>query len=502
MIGNLKSSLKNTLIYGAGNLATKLVGFILIPLYVKHFPINVYGELGLLEVTGAAFVSILGLALTQALYRWYYDKEFLDRQKSMFFTLLVFLTVFLTVTFLIFSGFTYKLSYLIFGVDGFKELIDILLIASSLQILMQTISTLIQLQQKAVLFTISNTIVLIVQLFLTIYFIAYLNLGLYGIYYAQIISLCLFFVIVSPFTIKNIKAHFEVKMITNMLGYSAPWLLSNIAALVIGTSDRYFIRAFAEMSDLGLYQFGYKIANTLSVLVIASAQMSIFPIMFKKMNDPDADRFYSKIMTYFTFGLMFFVLFLNLYGLEIVKFLARKKEYWDSFSFIPYISLGLVFSMLKDLSSIPLQIKKKSFLISKIIIFSAVFCLLLNWLLIPFWGSKGAAIAFIIGQVFYFSTMLFFAQKHYRINYELLKIIKMLIVSIGLYFISLLFNDLTLIIRLISKVLLIASFPIILYFWNFFEKVELESLSGFWRKWKNPGHLKSNIKDALKGDTA
>ena len=284
-----------------------------------------------------------------------------------------------------------------------------------------------------------------------------------------------------------------------MLAYSSPWLISNVAALIISISDRYFIRVFGEMADLGIYQFGYKIANTVSVLVIASAQMAIFPMMFKKMNDPDAKRFYSKIMTYFTFGVMFFILFLNFYGFEIIKFLARKKEYWDAFGVIPYISLGLIFTMLKDLTSIPLQIAKKSTLVSKIIIFSAIVSLGLNWLIIPRYGSLGAAISFIISQFFYFILMTYFAQKNYKINYEFVKVIKMIVVGIILFFISLALADFSLAVRMISKIILIISFPVILYFLNFYEKIELESMKGFWKKWRHLSNIKSNLQELTKG---
>jgi O-antigen/teichoic acid export membrane protein len=217
------------------------------------------------------------------------------------------------------------------------------------------------------------------------------------------------------------------------------------------------------------------------------------------MNDPDAKRFYSKMKTYFTFGIMFFVLFINFYGMEIIKVLAKKQEYWDSFKIIPFISLGIIFAMLRDLNTIPLQIVKKSALISKIVIVAAVFSFLINWLIIPKYGSMGAATSFIISQLFYFLLMYYHAQKHYRIKYEVYKIIKMIAIAIGLFLISLLLAKTNLFIRLSVKFLMILSFPILLYYWNFFEEVELESIKGSWKKWKNLKKFKSNFFELLKG---
>lgn len=499
MLKTLKSSFTNTLIYGIGNLTSKLVGFLLIPVYVKHFSTATYGILGVLEVSGIAITSILGLALSQALYRWYWDVEYNSRKKSIFFTLISFLALFLSVILVLSYFFTPDLSKMLIGNSSYSDLVFLVILASALQILTQLISTLMQLQQKAVLFTLSNISVLVIQLSLTIVFIVFFNSGLKGIYFAQIISLLCYFLIVPKYLYKNIEIKIEFSILKSMLIYSSPFLISNLAALVISTSDRYFIRIFGSMGDLGIYQFGYKIANTLSVLVISSAQMAIFPMMFKKMNDPDAKRFYSKMMTYFTFGVMFFVLFLNFYGLEIIKVIAMKKEYWDSFLIIPFISLGIIFGMLRDLNSIPLLKLKKTKLISIIITSSAILSLILNWLIIPRYGSLGAAISFIISQFFYFLVMTYFAQKNYRINYEFGKVIKMIVVGIILFFISLALADFSLAIRMISKILLIISFPVILYFLNFYEKIEIESIKGFWKKWRHLSNIKSNLQELTKG---
>ena len=115
MINNIKSSITNTLIYGIGNLTTKIIGFILIPVYVKHFSISTYGVLGLLEVTNSALVSILGLAFTQALYRWYWDEAFITKRKSIFFTTLSFLIFFLSSVIFISYFFIKDFSILLFG---------------------------------------------------------------------------------------------------------------------------------------------------------------------------------------------------------------------------------------------------------------------------------------------------------------------------------------------------------------------------------------------------
>ncbi|GAI72020.1 unnamed protein product [marine sediment metagenome] len=129
MLKNIRSAVRNSLIYGLGNLSVKLVGLILIPIYTdpKYLSINDYGVLGVVEATSQVIIAILGLALAQALTRWYWDQSFSDKQKSMFFTLLTFLLGFSFFLFICFYPFSGQLSILLFEKADFSRLLRLLM---------------------------------------------------------------------------------------------------------------------------------------------------------------------------------------------------------------------------------------------------------------------------------------------------------------------------------------------------------------------------------------
>ena len=56
-------------------------------------------------------------------------------------------------------------------------------------------------------------------------------------------------------------------------------------------------------------------------------------------------------------------------------------------------------------------------------------------------------------------------------------------------------NPMSLVPRLIFKASLIIAFPILLYFFSFYEQVELDKLKGAWDKWKNPKNWNKNLKN-------
>jgi hypothetical protein len=44
------------------------------------------------------------------------------------------------------------------------------------------------------------------------------------------------------------------------------------------------------------------------------------------------------------------------------------------------------------------------------------------------------------------------------------------------------------------KVVLVALFPLLLYFWNFYEEIELVKLKELWIKWRSPASWKEQFK--------
>jgi O-antigen/teichoic acid export membrane protein len=280
-----------------------------------------------------------------------------------------------------------------------------------------------------------------------------------------------------------------------MLSFSTPLLLTSISGIILNITDRFTLRFISGMSDVGVYSLGFKLANTLRVFIIGSVNLALQPMIFKMMNDPDNKRFYSKTMTYFTYGLMFFVLFFALYAPEIIKVISKQNmDYWAAYQIVPVLSFSMLFSMFRDVSYTGLNLMKKTKIIAVLIIISAVLNIFLNVLFIPRWDFHGAAAATTLSQLFYFAMVFRFAQKHYPIPYETKKIAGMTLLGIGLTLAGLMLNPMPILPRIVLKLLLILSFPFVLYPFHFYEPIELERISEFWRKWRNPLSWPKNLR--------
>ena len=205
MLKSIKISLKDTIVYGLGNMAIKFVGFLLIPVYLdqKFFTVDDFGRIGLLEISALVLTAFLASGLPQSLTRWFWDKEHRNNQKGIFFMSLstqVVVSLAFCIVLIPLSG---KLSDVIFSKPDWGRVISLVIISSAIQAVNNIINTLMRLQSKSVLYTVTNLFKLVSVLSLTLYFIISKKMGLEGIYLAQVIGNSIAVLILIGYIIKN-----------------------------------------------------------------------------------------------------------------------------------------------------------------------------------------------------------------------------------------------------------------------------------------------------------
>jgi O-antigen/teichoic acid export membrane protein len=314
----------------------------------------------------------------------------------------------------------------------------------------------------------------------------YFKRGIKGIYEAQIIGHASFLLMLAGYTVRNIRFTIELRILKEMLKFSFPLVLGSISATILTIFDRFSLNYLATLDDVGIYSLGYRIANTIKIVVVTSIQLAISPVIFQKMYDSDNKRFYSKLMTYQGFLIGFLVLIVSIYGYEIIKVFTSNDVYLMAVYIIPVISLSILFGLFKDMAIIGLQISKKTSVIGLSIFIVTAVNMVLNIVLIPYLKINGASVSTLISQIILFIIILKAAQKQYYIPYEIRKIMLLIAIIIIISIPAILVNNMTLLFRLLIKTTLLASFPILLYLFGFFEVIEIQRIKEAFNKWKNP----------------
>jgi O-antigen/teichoic acid export membrane protein len=496
MLDQLRNTVKNSFLYSIGNMAGKLSGVILLPLYTKFLPVEEYGLLALLEVSYLFILAISGFGVKSALIRYYWDKDLKGREGSLFYTSYLFNIVVTLVT--IFIGYLLirNFSAAMFGVELSNRLILAFTFASLVRLLADTPMLLLKIQQKAFRQTSIQLVILVITVGLTVYLIGSRGMGIEAVFIAQLIANAVALILLSQTIIRNIQFRFDMPLLRELLHFGIPLFLSGLLSIVLVLSDRFILNAFGTLENVGNFSLAYKISNIIQVVFVISFMNAYQHIFYKQMSEENAGRFYTKTMTYFVLVIVFVSIGLVLFSKETIKVLSMgNPDYWNSYTLVPILVIGVVFGGIRQILILPLSRLKMTRIISIVSISAAVMNFVLNLILIPFLSSVGAAVSTAVTQILASIWFYYLVRKHDTIQYELGKIFKCLVLGLLFYGIAVMVDDLSLTWRLIIKSSLYISFVFILYAWNFYEKVELQRLGGAWRKWIKLKNLWQNISE-------
>jgi len=67
-------------------------------------------------------------------------------------------------------------------------------------------------------------------------------------------------------------------------------------------NDRYMLNWLSTDIETGKYSFGFKIANFINLIFVATVGMSFMPSVFSKEKEENNTRYYRKMLTYYCFS--------------------------------------------------------------------------------------------------------------------------------------------------------------------------------------------------------
>lgn len=493
MLSKLKHTVKQTIIYSLGNVSTKLIGLILLPLYTSHLSTEEYGIFAILEVSSQLLTVAMGFRFSTAMLRFSSSEKSETRKKAVVFIALISTFFSVVILNLIFQPFSQDFSQLFFGHFKFKGYFEILFLWSSFDIFNRLFFDYLRLKGRSVLYMIITILKVTTILAFNIYFIAYLDYGVKGIILSQLIGCILVFIVLLPKVIKSLTFKFDFTLFKEMFKYGFPLIFSGISMMLLAMGDRYILKYFLSYSEVGVYSLGYKIAGLINMLLVQSFQLGFLPIAFKMYDKPDSKRYFSKILTYYTYALVFVSLGLSLFSKEVLMLLAKDQSYIIAYTIVPIITLAFILKGMQYVFSIGLHYAKKTHYNATIISSLVLVNFGINILLIPKIGMYGPAIAAVISNLCMALLFYHYSQKLYNIPFEIVKIIKLFIVGFILYGISILIGNLNIYLSISIKLLLIISFPFLLYIIRFYEPIEIESIRRFYKKWSNIKKWKDNL---------
>lgn len=414
-----KELAKNTIIFAIASIATKLISFILLPLYTRYLTTGEYAALDLSVVTQSLLFPVLSLSITMAVLRFALDKKYSKQEVFSIGILFILISNILI------------LSLLFFNIDSLEPYKMFFIIYYLVISVNELLATYMKGTDKNTIVVYASILSSIVLFLLNYCFLKIWRMGLNGYFYAiitaNIISILVYSIKGS--VVRDIQfSLITAKSVKEMLKFSIPLIPNSIFWWVNSSLDKYFLMAMSDLDKVGLYAAAGKIPAALMVLV--SIFQQAWNISSIKEWENNNSRFFTNI--FYMFNTMVFLATSII--ILLTKYIAKilfSDAFFSAWQVIPVLCVAFYYNAIANYYGSIYTAGKKTKIIFYTTGVGAVLNIVLNFLLIPTYGMLGAAIATLISNFGVSCARAVNCRKLVKIQYKILKdIINQLLVMI------------------------------------------------------------------------
>ena len=428
MANYTKRIVQHSLIFGSGEILSRLIGFILIPLYTRYLPQDRYGALQIFLITSNLIGILLQMGIGSAIFKSViYDRNNRDNRIK-YSTALNFLLLSGLAGLTALQLFSRHLSVLLFQSAAYQSEIRIILATVFFRNMAVIPLSKLRIEGKTATYSLLSLLRFSAQLGLNIFFVVRLGFGIKGILLAELIATAVFF----PLYAGILKNQYEFRMhfteLKEVLHFGIPLIPSAVSMFLLNMSSQYFLQHYSGLKDVALYALAYRFSMIIA-LMVSAFQFSWASQLFEIAREENARGIFSRNFTRFYGVIILACILLNLLAKPMIRLMATP-EYVDASRIVPLLNLSYLFLGVFYYSSIGINLKKKTVFQSLYAVTGALVNLGLNLWLVPAHGIMGAAVANAISFFIMAGLTLLKSERLYPVGYEKTPVFLMSVVYI------------------------------------------------------------------------
>ncbi|PCI07346.1 MAG: hypothetical protein COB77_04865 [Gammaproteobacteria bacterium] len=385
---------KASLIYLFSSLFGKSVPFLLLPLLTSYLSPVEFGLVAIIQLSIQFSQAASGLCLNVNIPKKYFSQTKDERAILIFnLYLILFFSCF------IFFGALVILSLSFQDIFGIPERWLLIMPVLAFMAMSNLINlTLIRTREKPFLFMSFEVSQAALNLFLTIYFVVFLNMSWEGRALAIAFSVLVFGIVAVVSLVKQgyLKVLIDTKVVRETLKVSVPLIPHAIAGVIITVSDRLFIEEMIGLKEVGIYSVGYYFGMV--VMLFSDAFIKAWsPWFFKKMSRGDSDdkRLIVKYTYVYVIALIVGAMIYSSVAVWLLPFVVTE-QYLPAVNYIPWICVGYIAFGIYQIFFPYLVYCEKTQYVAVATVLAACINLIGNYYLIDLYGAVGAAYATIV----------------------------------------------------------------------------------------------------------
>lgn len=380
---------KNTIIFGIGTFGSKVLQFLIIPLYTYVLSTSEYGMIDLFSTTITLMLPFVTLLIHESIIRYLATNEISNKNA---------VSIGMTIFFIscLFSIATSILYSYLFN-NNYASIFFICLVTNSYIVIFQNY---LKACGKVKDFTICGLLNTFSFLVCNVLLLVSFKCGIIGYLYSMLISqiISVIFITIKGRLIKNFSfKEIDFYIVKEMLNYSIPLIPNNLMWWIMNAGDKYIINYFLGDNANGLYSLSIKLATIITT--VFSIFMQAWQLSAIKENEKKEQAvFYSKVYVVMMSLLFISSIFIISVTRPLFKYIMNP-EFYEANLISPLLCVATILNCIATFFGVCYLINKQTKKAFFTTVVGAVTNVLANLVLINLLGLIGVAFGTIIGYL-------------------------------------------------------------------------------------------------------
>ena len=380
-----KKLASNTVILGIGTFGSKLLVFLLMPLYTAWLTTAEFGAAEMIAGIANFLIPIACVGISTGIFRFAAERE--ADQTRVFSSSVALLGLGL-------GGFL-LLSPLLFLIPYCRPYVWLVVFYVLFADLQAVCAQYLRAIDRTALFAGQGILNTALTVACNVLFLCVLKMGVEGYILAVIVGnlLTTIFIVCSAKLWKVFSfASIDRKLMKDLLLFSLPMIPATLCWIITNLSDRAMVTYFCGESINGLYAAAYKIPTIVNLVAGIFLQAWQFSAVNEEEDPEECSRFYSRVWEAFLSVIMIGTVGLILFSKFLTKLLLNVT-FFEAWTYMPTLLCAVALETLVSFLASVYLVRKKSVHSFVTALVGALSNIILNLWLIPIIGALGAAVA-------------------------------------------------------------------------------------------------------------
>jgi len=301
--GSVRGLARGTVLYGMGEVLSRLFTLLLLPVFTRYLTPADYGVISILTALGLLLTPVFSLGLGAAIAQIYFDGNSRVRKDGTIGTAMALLAA--STAILVVGGIALAIpiSSLLFNTRAYAGLVIVSIVTTAFTILAVPFRQRLQFEERATAYVVLSTLSIVATTAFSVALVVGFRRGVHGVLEGSLAGQAAAFGLFAIFGSDGVRPRFHRALVRELLKTSLPLVPAFGCLFLLQHGSKYLLQWLAGLDAVGLYTVGLNLGLVIS-LVVTAFQTAWIPyfMSFAERRD-EAELVFGRVFTYYVLAI-------------------------------------------------------------------------------------------------------------------------------------------------------------------------------------------------------